>query len=316
MNDMNNGQADETLALASTILDAEPPLELTADMTMPPVTLAEMALIRDDEAPTLLFDQPAATTTRTKLEDAAHAMVDFCAMLVADKDTPRADELRRLADDLEDAAVREEAARLSTPRLLEVTGNVEEKELAARHLDEKAAAAESHGNRNARLRDEYGHIASILRAAATELRTGLHLPELILQGRVIRYNDENDMGVRHATAIDALVADVHGRNVRAGWWTDINTGEPLDRNPYELIALCHSELSEAVEGIRKNRMDDHLPTRKMEEVEMADCVIRIADYCGGRGLDLGGAIDDKLAYNAKREDHKIENRLLPDGKKV
>jgi hypothetical protein len=293
-----------------------PPLELTADMMLPPVTLAEMALTEPTDAPTLIFDQPTATATRTKLEDAAHAIVDYVSTLTTGKDSETAEQLRRLADDLEDAAVREEAGRLSTPRLLEVTGNVEEKELAARHLDEKANAAESHGQRDARLRDEYGHIASVLRAAANELRTGLHLPELILQGRVIRYNDENDSGIRHASAIDALVADIHGRNVRAGWWHDLATGQPKERNPYELISLCHSELSEAVEGLRKDLMDTHLPTRKMEEVEMADTVIRIADYCGGRGLDLGGAIDDKLAYNAQRSDHKIENRLLPGGKKA
>jgi hypothetical protein len=31
-------------------------------------------------------------------------------------------------------------------------------------------------------------------------------------------------------------------------------------------------------------------------------------------LDLGGAIAEKLAYNASRADHKPENRIKPGGK--
>lgn len=101
----------------------------------------------------------------------------------------------------------------------------------------------------------------------------------------------------------------------AGWHTNIQTGELLERNKAEMICLMHSELSEAMEGERKNLMDDHLPDRPMVEVEMADAVIRIMDYCGRFGYDIGGAIVDKLAYNAKRADHKIENRVKENGKK-
>ena len=53
----------------------------------------------------------------------------------------------------------------------------------------------------------------------------------------------------------------------------------------------------------------------MVEVELADCVIRIADYCGARGFDLGGAVVEKMEFNAHREDHKIENRRLENGKR-
>jgi hypothetical protein len=62
-------------------------------------------------------------------------------------------------------------------------------------------------------------------------------------------------------------------------------------------------------------MDDHLPHRFMAEVELADAVIRIADYCGRFGYDLGGAIEEKLEYNRHRADHKIENRQKDGGKK-
>jgi NTP pyrophosphatase (non-canonical NTP hydrolase) len=164
--------------------------------------------------------------------------------------------------------------------------------------------------------ESYQHCALTLRALADEIRMGLHTPSVHIEGRVIYYNEDRSTGVSHATGITTLCNDVHARNVQAGWWNDLVTGEKLDRNPGELIALCHSELSECLEGVRKNLMDDKLPHRKMEEVEMADCVIRIADYCGGRGLDLGGAIDEKLAYNATRADHKPENRLKDDGKKI
>ena len=48
----------------------------------------------------------------------------------------------------------------------------------------------------------------------------------------------------------------------AGWHTDIETGELKERNQAEMICLMHSELSEAMEGLRKDLMDDHLPDRK------------------------------------------------------
>lgn len=101
----------------------------------------------------------------------------------------------------------------------------------------------------------------------------------------------------------------------AGWHTDLETGQLLERNKGEMIALIHSEISEALEGERKNLMDDHLPNRSMPEVEMADAVIRIMDYCGRFGYDIGGAIIEKMEYNKNRADHKIENRKKNIGKK-
>ena len=99
------------------------------------------------------------------------------------------------------------------------------------------------------------------------------------------------------------------------WWEDINTGERIARNKGELLMLIVSEISEAMEGERKNLMDDKLPHRKMAEVELADALIRIFDYAGAFGLDLGGAFAEKMEYNAKREDHTVEARRGEHGKK-
>lgn len=92
-------------------------------------------------------------------------------------------------------------------------------------------------------------------------------------------------------------------------WRRIN-----DRNKGELIALMHSELSECLEGVRKKLMDDKLPHRTMEEVELADLLIRVFDYAGNWGLDLEGAYQEKRAYNATRADHSHEARLAAGGK--
>jgi hypothetical protein len=84
--------------------------------------------------------------------------------------------------------------------------------------------------------------------------------------------------------LNAAAARVHEANQK--WWVNPHTGERIERNPFEILALVHSELSEALEGERKSKMDDHLPHRKMAEVEMADTMIRLLDCAGAWGCEL------------------------------
>lgn len=132
----------------------------------------------------------------------------------------------------------------------------------------------------------------------------------------------------HCTQIvtlQALQLKVHQDNVKAGWWTDLETKQDLAKEALtntrlgkalvaEKLCLVHSEVSESMEAARKGLMDDKLPHRKGIEVELADAVIRILDLCGALELDLANAIAEKLNFNASRKDHKIENRLAAGGK--
>lgn len=117
------------------------------------------------------------------------------------------------------------------------------------------------------------------------------------------------------TVMNWMSKHTHQVNVDAGWWTDLSTGLKKERNVGELLMLCVSEIAEAMEGHRKNLMDDKLPHRKMFEVELSDLLIRVFDIAGAYDLDLGNAIVEKMAFNKSREDHKLENRMKEGGKK-
>ena len=114
-------------------------------------------------------------------------------------------------------------------------------------------------------------------------------------------------------SLNTIAQMCHEANAK--WWRDLKTGEPIERNHGELLALIHSEISEALEADRKGLMDDKLPHRNGVEVELADALIRILDTAAGLGLDIGGAFVEKMAFNAQRADHKAENRKASGGKK-
>lgn len=159
-----------------------------------------------------------------------------------------------------------------------------------------------------------------------------------------------------ASFLNALADRVHATNVAAGWWTDLESGQSSlhTRNVGEMLMLVVSEISEALEAVRKNLMDDKLPHRPGLTVELADAVIRILDLAGSRmaierqefavyerewmsreadlaqhgdeGWAAGMAVPEmhpfgtvlieKMDFNANREDHKIENRRGPNGKRI
>ncbi len=117
-------------------------------------------------------------------------------------------------------------------------------------------------------------------------------------------------------AVQLLQEQCHLASFRAGWWT-AKDGSHLRDNPLMFsnkLALCHSELSEALEGDRKSAMDDKLTHRPQREVELVDALVRIFDLAGAYEMDLAGAMIDKMAFNAKRADHKPEARNAPGGK--
>ena len=60
-----------------------------------------------------------------------------------------------------------------------------------------------------------------------------------------------------------------------------------------VLALVHSEVSEALEAFRK---DDRENFRE----ELADVIIRVLDCATGLGLDMGEAVRLKMAANRKR----------------
>lgn len=95
----------------------------------------------------------------------------------------------------------------------------------------------------------------------------------------------------HVT-LDFLAKRVASWNEYQGFWDTDNTGEKL--------MLMVSELGEALEAHRKGLKDDHLPDFDGITVELADCIIRILDYCGHHSLPLGDALLAKLRYNLSR----------------
>ena len=70
-----------------------------------------------------------------------------------------------------------------------------------------------------------------------------------------------------------LQSRIYNQNKELGWHD-----EPRSYNTF--ACLFHSELSEAMEGLRKGLKDDKLKHYPMFQVELADFVIRCFDYLG------------------------------------
>lgn len=68
----------------------------------------------------------------------------------------------------------------------------------------------------------------------------------------------------------------------------------VEREMGTVLALIHSEVSEALEADRKGDKENFAE-------ELADIVIRVFDLCGSMNIDLGTEIENKMAKNEKRD---------------
>jgi hypothetical protein len=148
------------------------------------------------------------------------------------------------------------------------------------------------------------------------------VPEVIKPQGVIDAEDRRNHARKiiekygHATAVnlDGFAQTVHGLN--ALWEIDIRTGEPIEPDFPEMLMLTVSELSEALEGFRKDIPDTHLPQFPMMGVELADALIRIFHIAARFHIDLGPMVIAKCLYNVTRPDHQYEARIAKHGKKI
>lgn len=95
--------------------------------------------------------------------------------------------------------------------------------------------------------------------------------------------------------IKLLQEEIHRNSQEKGWWDEPRTFG-------DTVALCHSELSEALEAFRKGEPAVLVGGGKPEgiAVEMADAIIRILDWAEHEGIDMGEVIKLKNAYNETR----------------
>lgn len=92
------------------------------------------------------------------------------------------------------------------------------------------------------------------------------------------------------TFINASINDycrqAHDIAKSKGWYD-----EPVPLN--NSLLLIHAEVSEAVEALRKEDINNF-------EEELADVAIRLFDLCGYHEINLGQAVDKKMEKNRKR----------------
>lgn len=102
------------------------------------------------------------------------------------------------------------------------------------------------------------------------------------------------------TTLNDLCKQAHENSLKKGWWE-------TERSFLEVLALIHSEVSEALEEYRKGKgitdiyVDSSNPNKPEGiPIELADVLIRIFDFCGRTGINLDYAVGIKMEYNTTR----------------
>lgn len=91
--------------------------------------------------------------------------------------------------------------------------------------------------------------------------------------------------------------------VEEAWETTQDKGFHTGRSPLEKMALIITEIAEAIEEVRAGRPNIWIGEDSKPEgvlVELADAVIRIADYFGSEKIDMDLILRMKLDYNKTR----------------
>lgn len=109
-----------------------------------------------------------------------------------------------------------------------------------------------------------------------------------------------------------------GVNLIAGLdYLDGGTAEDAQWDPFAEVHPCSMAgylmtvvgyISYSIEGHRKR-------DNAKRDINMAKAMLAIIVLARNTDCDLVGAVAEKLAFNAVRPDHKLENRLKADGKK-
>jgi len=91
--------------------------------------------------------------------------------------------------------------------------------------------------------------------------------------------------------------EIHSIAKDKGWHDE-------QRSEAEIIALMHSELSEALEEYREDNKDVYYEDGKPEGyvVELVDVLIRILDHLEGRNANTEEVLREKCDYNRSREE--------------